>query len=705
MVCLYVRLSEITILDRPRQRIAVTDNCLTVDRPAGHILTCRRLCGKGERFAAACGYAVLVIYGDIIAGGDIVLDLLEPRFNVNRACAGCIRIDVGFRIACTVITHMVDVPAFDFVAWLYLCRELNRNTCRNIGTSSRVTDNRRFIRFCRADVAAYAVLVRRTKGNTGHLLDKTNPNLRFSLQIAQRLARCGIRRSRTVDCPVLYAVAVRRCCRDRDIRVAVEAVRAGLEVILLICAHTLAGDLCGNRAAVTFRAKRINGQGEVVFRNLGRRNNDGLICGNRTGQLVKLLLFRLLLNPACNRIAVHRPCGQLVAEMRRREEFQHRRVHEYKAAAVQRAVLCGNVRICAGEHNNRFLTELSRHRSVRCDILYSLRACAGLVGILRSIIEFLTTNRDALNVVAFLRLRRDGNLAVMIDMLVGAVLCERYLVHARTLDCNCAVFGGIYRHLRLLRDVRDNLSVIFQTCNDCFRRIVFIRLCIGPAGNIVVFVYIGRKLNRRIIADYAAAGNVLAILDFCGNRSNAFVDRIVILIHSLEFQRYILCRIDYSCNHMRCSDIAQCKLLLRTRTGDFLIIHLPRLDRVVIAQIFQCKRYGCAVRHGIQICRCAVCQLRRGLHGRQCTAGLRLSVEGNLISACLAKLYLYLVVVLHVFQRQRGLTVQIGRTRPVIRLVVHPPACYRHTAVRLGRERHSCAFRNLLSGRDCTAVL
>ena len=70
-----------------------------------------------------------------------------------------------------------------------------------------------------------------------------------------------------------------------------------------------------------------------------------------------------------------------------------------------------------------------------------------------------------------------------------------------------------------------------------------------------------------------------------------------------------------------------------------------------------------------------------------------------------AERYADRVILFDVLQRQRFLTVQIGRTRPVIRLVVHHPACYRHTGDRRSRERHICAFRNLLSGRDCTAVL
>ena len=125
MICRYVRLRETAVLDRPRQCIAVTGNCLAVDRPAGHILTCWRYCRKGERLAAACGCAVLSVYGDVITGGDVVLDLPEPRCNVNRVCTGRVRIGIGFACACAVITHIIDVPAFDFVARLYLCRELD----------------------------------------------------------------------------------------------------------------------------------------------------------------------------------------------------------------------------------------------------------------------------------------------------------------------------------------------------------------------------------------------------------------------------------------------------------------------------------------------------------------------------------------------------------------------------------------------------
>ena len=125
MICRYVRLRETAVLDRPSQRIAAALYSLAVYRPAGHILTCRRYCRKGERLAAACSCAVLSVYGDVITGGDVILDLLEPRCNVNRACTGRIRIGVGFACACAVITHIVDVPAFDCVTRLYLCRELD----------------------------------------------------------------------------------------------------------------------------------------------------------------------------------------------------------------------------------------------------------------------------------------------------------------------------------------------------------------------------------------------------------------------------------------------------------------------------------------------------------------------------------------------------------------------------------------------------
>ena len=125
MICRYVRLRETAVLDRPSQRIAAALYSLAVYRPAGHILTCRRYCRKGERLAAACGCAVLSVYGDVIAGGDVVLDLLELRCNVNRVCTGRIRIGIGFRIACFPVTHIIDVPAFNFVARLYFCRELD----------------------------------------------------------------------------------------------------------------------------------------------------------------------------------------------------------------------------------------------------------------------------------------------------------------------------------------------------------------------------------------------------------------------------------------------------------------------------------------------------------------------------------------------------------------------------------------------------
>ena len=124
MICRYVRLRETAVLDRPRQRIAAALYSLAVYRPAGHGLTCRWICGKGELLAAACGRFAAVC-GDVIACGDVILNLPELRCNVNRVRTGRIRIDIGFRIACFLVTHIVNVPAFDFVTRLYLCRELD----------------------------------------------------------------------------------------------------------------------------------------------------------------------------------------------------------------------------------------------------------------------------------------------------------------------------------------------------------------------------------------------------------------------------------------------------------------------------------------------------------------------------------------------------------------------------------------------------
>ena len=281
MICRYVRLRETAVLDRPSQRIAAALYSLAVYRPAGHILTCRRDCRKGERLAAACGYAVLSVYGDVIACGDVILNLPELRCNVNRVCTGRIRIGISFRIVCFLVTHIVNVPAFDFVTRLYLCRELDRHACRNIRAGSRITEDRCFIRLCRADIAAFACFVRRTEGNAGHQLDKANLNRRFTLQSSQLLAHCGIRCGLAVDGPVLYAVACVRHRRDRDIRVAVEAVRACFEVLLLVCAHALASDFCGNRTAVSLVTERINGQGEVVLRERLKRCMNVYIAFDR----------------------------------------------------------------------------------------------------------------------------------------------------------------------------------------------------------------------------------------------------------------------------------------------------------------------------------------------------------------------------------------------------------------------------------------
>ena len=125
VICRYIRLREIAVLDRPRQRIAAALYSLAVYRPAGHILTCRRYCRKGERLTAARGCTVPTVYGDVIACGDVILNLPELRCNINRACTDRIRIGIGFACACAVITHIIDVPAFDFVSRLYFCRELD----------------------------------------------------------------------------------------------------------------------------------------------------------------------------------------------------------------------------------------------------------------------------------------------------------------------------------------------------------------------------------------------------------------------------------------------------------------------------------------------------------------------------------------------------------------------------------------------------
>ena len=480
---------------------------------------------------------------------------------------------------------------------------------------------------------------------------------------------------------------------------------ACIEVLPLVCAHALAGDFCGNRAAVSLVTERINGQGEVVLWNLGCRNNDGLICSNRTVQLVKLLFLRLLLNPARDCIAVHLPCGQLVAEMRRREEFQHWRVHEYKAAAVQRTVLRGNIRICAGEHDNRFLAEHSRHRGIRRDIRYGLRASTRLIGILRIIIKLLTANRNALDVVAVCRLCLDRDRAVMVNVLIRAVLVKRYFVQARALNGNCAVFCRIYSDSRLLQHRYFNCRIGVPAGQNRLVGVLCVLRCVLPAGNVVVLTYrsceghFGVCRNRIAAVDFRAA-------DFRGDRRDIRVrDFLSVCVHCLEGDLCRLCCTDHDLDRVILRDIAQRKAGFCTRTDCRLAVYLPLLDRVVIVQIFQRKGHCRAVRNGIKVCLRSVRQLCRGLLLTDRRTGFVHVGEGHLMGLGVAERYADRVILFDVLQRQRFLTVQIGRTRPVIRLVVHHPACYRHTGDRRSRERHICAFRNLLSGRDCTAVL
>ena len=640
---------------------------------------------------------------------------MELRCNVNRVCTGRIRIGIGFACACAVITHIIDVPAFDFVTRLYLCRELDRHTCRNIHTDSRITEDRRFIRLCRADIAAFACFSRRTEGDAGHQLDKADLNRRFTLQVAvaQCLARCGIRRGLAVDGPVLYAVACARHRRDRDIRVAVEAVRACIEVLPLVCAHVLAGDFCGNRAAKALVTERINGQGEVVLRERLRRCMNVYIAFDRaTPGISGVIIFCSVdIRPTGNV-----PVVSLVAIIRCCRKYDIAAVLLDMIAGAQRLVtlLCryGDVSVTAKGYR-RLLCKDYLNQGILRNLDIILRYLTRLILLCTVIIERLrctvSCNDNALDEVAITRCCCNCCRAVHIHMAVFTLSTSQYniLDAACASNFDCAVDRRIHRHLRLLRDMRDNLSGLFQTCDGGLCRILCIRFRTSPLRNVVILVYRSSKLNRRIIADLTAVGNLIAVFNLCGNGSDACVCvyRVTLCIHCLEGQRYLLRRIDYSRNRMRSHDIAQRKLLLRTRICGFLTIHLPRLDRVVASQIFQCKRYCRTVRNRIQICRCAVCQLRRGLHGRQGAAGFRLDMEDELMLACAAEFYLYIAVLLHIFQCQCGLAVQIGRTRPVIRLAVHHPACYRHTAVRRSRERHICAFRNLLSGRDCTAVL
>ena len=408
------------------------------------------------------------------------------------------------------------------------------------------------------------------------------------------------------------------------------------------------------------------------------------------------------------------PVVSLVAIIRCCRKYDIAAVLLDMIAGAQRLVtlLCryGDVSVTAKGYH-RLLGKDYLNQGILRNLDIILRYLARLISLRIVVIECLrctiSRNHDFLHEITVVWCCRDCCRAVHIHMTVFTLSTSQYniLDTACASNFDCAVDRRSHRHLRLLRDMCDNLSGLFQTCDGGLCRILCIRFRTSPFRNIVILVYRSSKLNRRIIADRTAAGNRIAVFNLCGNGSNVCVYRVTICIHCLEGQHYLLRRIDHSRNRMRSSDIAQRKLLLRTRICGFLTIHLPRLDRVVAAQIFQCKRYCRTVRNRIQICRCAVCQLRRGLHGRQGAAGFRLDVEGEPIGACLAELYRYLAFLLHIFQCQRGLTVQIGRTRPVIRLVVHHPACYRHTAVRRSRERHICAFRNLLSGRDCTAVL
>ena len=532
------------------------------------------------------------------------------------------------------------------------------------------------------------------------------------MPVPQRLACCGIRRGLAVDGPVLYAVACVRHRRDRDIRVAVEAVvRACFEVLLLVCAHALAGDFCGNHAAVSLVTERINGQGEVVLRERLRRCMNFYIAFDRaTPGISGVIIFCSVdIRPTGNV-----PVVSLVAIIRCCRKYDIAAVLLDMIAGVQHlaVLLCRYMDVSVtAKGYHRLLGKDYLNQGILRNLDIILRYLARLISLRIVVIECLrctiSRNHDFLHEITVVWCCRDCCRAVHIHMTVFTLSTSQYniLDTACASNFDCAVDRRSHRHPRLLRDMRDNFSGLFQTCDGCLCRILCIRFRTSPFRNVVILVYRSSKLNRRIIADLTAVGNRIAVFNLCGNGSNVSVYRGTLCIHCLEGQRYLLRRIDHSRNRMRSSDIAQRKLLLRTRICGFLTIHLPRLDRVVAAQIFQCKRYCRTVRNRIQICRCAVCQLRRSLHGRQGAAGFRLDVEGELIGACLAELYRYLAVLLHIFQCQRGLTVQIGRTRPVIRLFVHHPACYRHTAVRRSRERHICAFRNLLSGRDCTAVL
>ena len=486
-------------------------------------------------------------------------------------------------------------------------------------------------------------------------------------------------------------------------------MRACFEFLLLVCAHPLAGDFCGNRTTVSLVTERINGQGEVVLRKRLRRCMNFYIAFDRATLSISGIVVSIDIRPTGNG-----PVISLVALIRCCREYDIAAVLLDMIAGVQHlaVLLCRYMDVSVtAKGYRRLLCKDYLNQGILRNLDIILRYLTRLILLRTVIIERLrctvSCNDNALDEVALTRCCCNCCRAVHIHMAVFTCRTSQcYILDAaRALDCNRAVLGSSHCHLRLLRDMRDNLSGLFQTCDGGLCRIIFICFRTSPFRNVVILVYHSSKLNRRIIADRTAAGNRIAVFNLCGNGSNVCGYRGTICIHCLEGQRYLLRRIDHSRNRMHSSDIAQRKLLLRTRICSFVTIQLPCFDREVAAQIFQCKRYCRTVRNCIQICRCAVCQLRRGLHGRQSAAGFRLDIEGELMLAFIAEFYLYIAVLLHIFQCQCGLTVQIGRTRPVIRLIIHHPACYRHTGVRRSRERHICAFCDLLSGRDCTAVL
>ena len=706
----YIRLSEIAVCDRPDKRVAAAGNAFAVYRPAGHILTCRRYCRKGERLTAARG-RFAAVYGDVIAGSDVVLDLLELRCNVNRVCTGRVRIGVGRIRACVIIAHVVDIPAFDFVTRLYLCRELDRHTCRNIHTDSRITEDRRFIRLCRADIAAFARFVCRTEGDAGHQLDKANLNRRFTLQSSQLLAHCGIRCGLAVDGPVLYAVACVRHRRDRDIRVAVEAVRACFEVLLLVCAHALASDFCGNRTAVSLVTERINGQGEVVLRERLKRCMNVYIAFDRaTPGISGVIIFCSVdIRPTGNV-----PVVSLVAIIRCCRKYDIAAVLLDMIAGVQHlaVLLCCymDVSVTAKGYRRLLCKEYLNQGIIRnLDII--LRYLARLISLRIVVIECLrctiSRNHDFLHEITVVWCCRDCCRAVHIHMTVFTLSTSQYniLDTACASNFDCAVDRRSHRHLRLLQHRYFNCRIGVPAGQNRLVGVLCVLRCVLPAGNVVVLTYrsceghFGVRRNRIAAADRRAA-------DFRGDRRDIRVrDILAVCVHCLEGDLCRLCCTDHDLDRVILRDIAQRKAGFCTRTDCRLAVYLPLLDRVVIVQIFQRKGHCRAVRNGIKVCLRSVRQLRRGLLLTDRRTGFVHVGEGHLMGLGVAERYADRVILFDVLQRQRFLTVQIGRTRPAIRLVVHHPACYRHTGVRRSRERHICAFRNLLSGRDCTAVL